>query len=73
MRFPPIESAALARWLADGGHADPGTLALLSDGSPGRALALADGGVDRWRATRDDFEQVVSGSVGGVVAFAERT
>ncbi|MGC6494455.1 MAG: DNA polymerase III subunit delta' [Myxococcota bacterium] len=51
VRFQPVPSEPLVSWLRERGHEDAVTLAQLSEGCPGRALAIAEGAFDK-RAER---------------------
>src|SRR6185503_15948819 len=53
VRFGPVERDELAAFLRARGITAPERLAVLSEGCPGKALALAEGGTDEWLATRE--------------------
>ena len=71
VRFGAVPEAALAGWLADRGLPDPAGLARLSQGSPGRALALAAGRLAALRQAREALVQALSGGPAALFAHAE--
>ncbi len=53
VRFGPIAPEELVPFLRERGIAEPERLAVLAEGCPGKALALAEGGTDAWIETRE--------------------
>jgi DNA polymerase III subunit delta' len=53
VRFGPIAPDELVPFLRERGIAEPERLAVLAEGCPGKALALAEGGTAEWVETRD--------------------
>ena len=72
VRFRPIEHGLLTDWLQKQDVAEADWMARLADGCPGRALALAEGEAETWRATRDDFLQTLRAEAGVRFKYAER-
>jgi DNA polymerase-3 subunit delta' len=60
VRFGAVQTRSLVDWLASQGIADTQTLASLSLGCPGVALALAQGDLEKRRALRDDLISTVA-------------
>lgn len=77
VRFAPVKTDVLARWLADRPEtagmdsADLTAIARLAEGCPGRALDLALGDWSEWRKSRDALLVALAGRVGDVLAFSE--
>lgn len=72
VRFGPVPHADLDGWLAARGVDDAPWIARLSDGCPGQALALADGGAARWVDARNALLDAISGKIEAVFAFGEK-
>jgi len=72
IRFRPVQRDRLAQWLAKQEIDQPDWIANLSDGCPGRALALAGGEAEEWRESRDALLTVLSGSMQGVFAYTDK-
>lgn len=72
VRFARVATPEVAGWLRKRGIEDAEWLAHLSDGCPGRALALADGQAELWREARDELLDALSGDIQGVFAFGEK-
>jgi len=72
VRFRPVAEDGLVAWLRQRGIEDPVRLARLSQGSPGRALALSEGGLDALDDTRTELLDALAGGVVGIVPYAER-
>ncbi|MEL6346483.1 MAG: DNA polymerase III subunit delta' [Myxococcota bacterium] len=72
IRFRPIALPALETWLAEQGVAEPHWLARLSDGCPGRALALADGQAQEWRAQRDALLEALNAPIEARFKYTEQ-
>jgi DNA polymerase-3 subunit delta' len=53
VRFGPVALDELVPFLRTRGIAEPERLAVLAEGCPGTALALAEGGTEAWTETRD--------------------
>ena len=66
VRFGAVQEQAIVDWLRERGADSPEICARLSHGCPGRALALAEGALDRRMAVRDQLLRMVHGSVGDV-------
>ena len=71
VRFGRVDHAELAAWLRARGLDEADWLARLSDGCPGRALALSEGAAEEWRSARDDLLAALSGDLSGLFAFGE--
>ncbi len=71
VRFSPVPVEVLTPWLEARGVAEAATLARLSDGCPGRALALADGEVSAWREARDQLLTALAGSLSELLGYAD--
>ena len=71
VRFGPVSRAALEAWLAARG-VDPG-MAELAQGSPGLALALADGGAEERRAVVAQLVELVGQPLARLFAFTDAT
>ncbi|MEC8423957.1 MAG: DNA polymerase III subunit delta' [Myxococcota bacterium] len=72
VRFGPTPPDVLVPWLTQRGLADAVSLARLSEGCPGAALALADGGVAAERAARDAVVAALEGPLQARIAFVEK-
>jgi len=72
VRFAPVAHAELSGWLRDRGVEEADWLARLSDGCPGRALALSEGAAEDWRAARDELLDALSGDLQGLFSFGEK-
>jgi len=72
VRFGRVDHDELAAWLRDRGIDEADWLARLSDGCPGRALALAEGAAEEWRSARDELLAALSGDLTGLFAFGEK-
>lgn len=68
----PVPAAELSGWLSDRGQADADWLAGMAEGCPGRALRLAEGEAQRWRAVRDELLEAISGEIWAFFGLAER-
>ncbi len=67
VRFGAVPADEIAGWLAERGVDEPELCARLSLGSPGRALELADGGLDKRRQARSVLVRLgQSGTLKGV-------
>ena len=71
VRFAPVPEAPLVAWLTGRGVEAPEALARLSQGCPGAAIALAEGGWDDRRALRDGLLTVLGGDLQGIFDFSE--
>ena len=71
IRFRAVPEAELARWLADRGLEPADRLARRAQGSPGLALALADGGLAAGDAIRGEALAAIAGGQDARDAFAE--
>ncbi|MFT5681333.1 MAG: DNA polymerase-3 subunit delta' [Myxococcota bacterium] len=72
IRFRPVERERLTTWLRLRGVEQPQWIAGLSDGCPGRALALAGGEAEEWRESRDALLEVLAGSMQGVFSYTDK-
>ncbi len=63
IRLGPIEEGVLATWLAARGVPNPDLLARHADGCPGRALNLAEGGLEEKRELRDQVLAALAGDL----------
>ena len=72
VRFGPTPHDVLVPWLEARGLDDALSLARLSEGCPGAALALADGGVAAEREARDAVVAALEGPLAERFAFVER-
>ena len=72
VRFGPTPPDILIPWLEARGLDEPVALARLSEGCPGAALALADGGVEAEREARDAVVAALEGPLAGRFTFVER-
>jgi DNA polymerase III subunit delta' len=59
VRFGPVSADELVPFLRTRGIADPERLAVLAEGCPGKALALAEGGTEAWIEVRDALLQAL--------------
>lgn len=71
IRFAPLADAELVPWLEARGFPDAPLLAALSDGCPGRALALAEGEVQEWRTSRDALLGALAAPVSDQLVYAD--
>ena len=72
VRFARVADTELRAWLEGKEVEEAAWIANLSDGCPGRALALADGEAEAWRSARDELLDALSGDIQGVFAFGEK-
>lgn len=74
VRFGPVATEELRGWLVARGtpEKEAGLLARFSDGSPGRALALAGGELSEWRASRDAVLDALEGDLDHRLRFSEK-
>jgi DNA polymerase III subunit delta' len=72
VRFGPVAEAELVPWLQQQGVENAPALARLAEGSPGRALALAEGEAAAQRAARDEIVDALDSGVPGLLALSER-
>jgi len=72
VRFGPVTTDRVSAWLASQGFADAQALAVLAEGRPGRALALAEGELAAWRQARDGVVAALEGSVQARLAWTEK-
>lgn len=72
VRFGPVPEPLIAAFLRERGLADPDGAARLSLGCPGRALQLAEHGLDERRVIRTDLLTAVAGDLGGIFAFGQK-
>lgn len=63
VRFAAVSTEAIAAWLAERELADARAIARLSDGAPGRALAMANEGLAARRAARDELLAAIDAPV----------
>jgi DNA polymerase-3 subunit delta' len=71
VRFAPVPEAPLEAWLEARGVPEAARLARLSQGRPGAALALAEGGLDTRATLEGKVLSAVGGDLGAVFAFSE--
>jgi DNA polymerase III subunit delta' len=71
VRFAPVPLPALAGWLGARGLPDPGELARRAEGSPGRALRLAEDDGDAARALRGQLLAAIADGVGAMFQATE--
>jgi DNA polymerase-3 subunit delta' len=71
VRMGPVHDAELLPWLAARGVEDPLRAARLAGGSPGGAMALAEGSAERWVAVRDQALAAIAGPIEGMFSAAE--
>ncbi len=74
VHFQPVETSRIEALLVERGT-PPDTAAFaarLAAGSPGRALALAEGEAERWRETRDALLAALAGGSAELFAATER-
>jgi DNA polymerase-3 subunit delta' len=72
VRFGPTPPDVLVPWLEARGLPDAVALARLSEGCPGAALALADGGVEAERDARDAVVAALEGPLEARFQFVEK-
>ena len=72
VRFRPVPEQQLVAWLTEQGVEQPARVARLSQGSPGRALALAKDGLAAVDAVRAEVLETLAGGVVAIVPYAER-
>ena len=66
VRFAPVPTDVLTRWLQERGVERAHEVARAADGSPGRAVALAAGELDERRAMRDRLVTWLAGDLDGL-------
>lgn len=71
VRLGPVSELELVTWLEKRGLADATLLARLAHGCPGRALALAEGGLAERREVRDAVLQALAGDLGTLLAASQ--
>jgi DNA polymerase-3 subunit delta' len=71
LRLVPVPEGTLAPWLAARGLADAERLARLAQGCPGKALALADGGLDARTELRARLLKAVAGDLQAIFGLSE--
>jgi DNA polymerase-3 subunit delta' len=71
VRFAPVPEAELSNWLAAKGIADAPKLARLSQGRPGLALTLADGGLEARATLEAKVVGVLEGDLTAMFSFSE--
>ncbi len=72
VRFRPVPEARLVAWLEERGVDQARRVARLAQGSPGRALTLADDGLAAQDALRSEVLEVLAGGVVAIVPYAEK-
>jgi DNA polymerase-3 subunit delta' len=70
-RFGPVSEEVLVPWLEARGVGDARAAARAAQGCPGRALALADGGLEARHALRDDLLGALGGDLQGIFDLSE--
>lgn len=71
VRFGPVALDRVVAWLEAQGIEGAEDLALLAEGCPARARALAEGGLLAWREDRDRLLEALDGGVPDRLAWAE--
>lgn len=71
VRLRPVRETRLAEWLTARGIDDAPRLARLAEGSPGRALRLAEEGVEGTHADLRALVDALGGDLGGIFAWSE--
>lgn len=71
LRLSPVPQADLTQWLTARGVSSAQTLATLADGRPGRALELADGGLERREAVRGALLSALRGNLDTIYKTSE--
>ena len=71
VRFGPVSIDVLAAWLEARGVAEAPALARMSDGCPGRALALAEGEVAAWREARDQLLSALAAPLSDLLTYTD--
>lgn len=72
VRFGPVAEAELIPWLQQQGVENAPALARLAEGSPGRALELAEGEATAQRTARDEIVEALNADIPGLFALSER-
>ncbi len=72
VRFAPVAVDRVAAWLDLDEAQRALDAAVMSDGCPGRARALADGELQRWRDARDELVTVLRGPTPERLTWAEK-
>jgi DNA polymerase-3 subunit delta' len=72
VRFGAPPADEVEAWLRGRGVADPGWMAALAEGSPGRALAFAGEEGAEWREARDAAVAAIAGDLPALFATADR-
>ncbi len=71
VRFGPVPEPALVAWLTARGIDDAEGVARAAEGAPGRALALADGGLAERRGLRDRLLDALAGDLGAILKLSQ--
>lgn len=72
VRFGAVPEAELVAFLVARGIASPEAIARLAQGCPGRALAIAEDGVEGRASLREGMLGAIAGDLGGLLAFSEK-
>ena len=72
IRFAPVATEQLSDWLADRGVEQPGEVARLAEGCPGRALGLSVSDSGAWRVSRDELIETLSLSADQRFKYSEK-
>ncbi len=72
VRFGAVPEAELVQFLVARGVASPEAVARLAQGCPGRALVIAEEGLDGRAALREGMLGAIAGDLGGLLGFSEK-